>query len=413
MIKSLKAVNLNRHMTFDLQFHEDINILTGKNGSGKTTLLKLLWYAISGNLERILQEITFDSFELETDTCKVGMTIEVKHKRRIFKLKYRIDGLEKEAERPIERGMNSEELHEANRLIARGTGSSIFFPTFRRIEGGFSISPRMDDDNINFIGGRTIRQGERYYSGEFVELQQAVYHLSDRLSVAQHRFVASISTEDIIRLLTSKYSEVSEKTNRLHMDLSRYILDRVGGSHEPTVNGGGTVDSRESREALNDIRQRARNVTQQSEALLRPFTVLSDLTARVLQYKGIKFTKPFTLGEASEAIASDVLSAGEKQMLSFLCYNAFASKSCLFIDEPEISLHVDWQRILFPLLLQQSTGNQFIVATHSPFIYSKYSDKELMLIPDRGDADAYAQNDGSGDHQLLGENVPANAAGRG
>lgn len=83
--------------------------------------------------------------------------------------------------------------------------------------------------------------------------------------------------------------------------------------------------------------------------------------------------------EAKDAILSDVLSAGEKQMLSFLCYNASATRTCLFIDEPEISLHVDWQRVLFPELLQQSTGNQFIVATHSPFIYSKYADKELVL----------------------------------
>ena len=54
------------------------------------------------------------------------------------------------------------------------------------------------------------------------------------------------------------------------------------------------------------------------------------------------------------------------------------------IDEPELSLHVDWQRQLFPTLLKQGTSNQFIVATHSPFIYSKYPDKELMLSSDKG-----------------------------
>ena len=60
--------------------------------------------------------------------------------------------------------------------------------------------------------------------------------------------------------------------------------------------------------------------------------------------------------------------------------------SVIFIDEPELSLHVDWQRLLFPKLLSQSTNNQFIVATHSPFIYSKYPDKELLLDADRGDS---------------------------
>jgi predicted ATP-dependent endonuclease of OLD family len=71
-------------------------------------------------------------------------------------------------------------------------------------------------------------------------------------------------------------------------------------------------------------------------------------------------------------------------MLSFLVYNAFYSSCSIFIDEPELSLHADWQRVLFPTLLRQAAGNQFVVATHSPFIYSKFPDKELVLNADRG-----------------------------
>ena len=66
-------------------------------------------------------------------------------------------------------------------------------------------------------------------------------------------------------------------------------------------------------------------------------------------------------------------------MLSFLCYNAFYNNTPIFIDEPELSLHIDWQRLLLPTLLDQSTGNQFFIATHSPFIFTGYSDKEFML----------------------------------
>ena len=116
----------------------------------------------------------------------------------------------------------------------------------------------------------------------------------------------------------------------------------------------------ESRESLNTIRQRARQVTEESEALLRPFTVLSVLIKQIFQYRGIKLSDPVTLGETRDAIESEVLSAGEKQMLSFLCYNAFADNACIFIDEPEISLHVDWQRILFPILLDRRSDRQSV-----------------------------------------------------
>jgi predicted ATP-dependent endonuclease of OLD family len=95
-----------------------------------------------------------------------------------------------------------------------------------------------------------------------------------------------------------------------------------------------------------------------------------------------------SFGDAATAVNSESLSAGEKHMLSFVCYNAFYRDSIIFIDEPELSLHADWQRQLFSILGRQQSSNQFIVATHSPFIYSKYPDKELELVSDRGDAGA-------------------------
>jgi len=91
-----------------------------------------------------------------------------------------------------------------------------------------------------------------------------------------------------------------------------------------------------------------------------------------------------TLGEVEGALLSEKLSSGEKQMLSFLCYNAFYENGIIFIDEPELSLHTDWQRMLFDKLMEQGTNNQLIIATHSPFIYSQFPDKELILDNDKG-----------------------------
>ena len=56
MIRSFEVKGLNKRFSPEvpLKFHEDLNIFTGVNGSGKTTLLKLIWYLISGHLDRIL-----------------------------------------------------------------------------------------------------------------------------------------------------------------------------------------------------------------------------------------------------------------------------------------------------------------------------------------------------------------------
>jgi len=131
--------------------------------------------------------------------------------------------------------------------------------------------------------------------------------------------------------------------------------------------------------AIENIRKKATEYGDRQEALLQPFTTLSKFIATVFADKGITISGGLVLGVGKEKIPSDLLSAGEKQILSFLVYNAFFDSVPIFIDEPEMSLHVDWQRILFPTLLEQKTNNQFIVATHSPFIYSKYQDKEMPL----------------------------------
>ena len=121
-----------------------------------------------------------------------------------------------------------------------------------------------------------------------------------------------------------------------------------------------------------------------TESSRTPRALLSELSCKVLQCRGIRFTDGIVLGKADEAISADKLSTGEKQMLSFLCYNAFSDNAAIFIDEPELSLHLDWQGLLLPTLLEQATGNQFFVATHSPFIYTIYPDKEFLLGNNRG-----------------------------
>ena len=213
-------------------------------------------------------------------------------------------------------------------------------------------------------------------------LQISVRRFSSEISTNGHRFIASISTNDIGELLTQKYADINEEIKDLQSRVLEDISQRI--QDVPSV--------------LNDIQ----HVADERDKLRRPFVVLSELTQSILQYQAIRVggrgardeaKSSITLGEgtdgatleaAKEVIASDKLSSGEKQMLSFLCYNAFNENTAIFIDEPELSLHVDWQRLLLPTLLEQGTGNQFFIATHSPFIYAKYPDKEVPLGEDRG-----------------------------
>ena len=369
MIQKIEVEGLNTRVDTTIEFNEDLNIITGRNGSGKTTLLKLIWYLISGNLGRIIFDIPFRSVSIETDSFSLSIQVESDK----GELQYQFANKDKVTVNfriPLRR-IDNEPIYQLNQRIAETMNSSLFFPSFRRIEGGFARVPRYTPPTDDFVRRRRIRFEDRATE----PLQEAMLRLSTEVSPSDdHKFIASISTHDIVKLLTEKYTDVSEKTDKLHAKLSEEITQKISK----------TNPLEDATPVLAGIQKRVEQVTKERESLLRPFSVLRERTREIFHDKGIHVTAGITLGETKEAIESDKLSAGEKQMLSFLCYNTFSKNAAIFIDEPELSLHVDWQRRLLPTLLEQKTGNQFFIATHSPFIYTKYPDKEILLGEDRG-----------------------------
>ncbi|MDQ7090833.1 MAG: AAA family ATPase [Methylococcales bacterium] len=64
------------------------------------------------------------------------------------------------------------------------------------------------------------------------------------------------------------------------------------------------------------------------------------------------------------------LSSGEKQLLIILLTVLIQDNKpfILFMDEPEISLHIEWQRKLIKYIRELNPNVQLIIATHSPDI---------------------------------------------
>lgn len=376
MIKHFTVRGLNRTLDHDLEFNPDLNIVTGKNGSGKTTLLKLIWYMLSPNVERTVPEIVFTSAKLQTDSFTLEIDRRTSKNRERVVLQYTVQDKKPHVTElwadEFRQPWGIEKIEEVNRLMMQVPAGSVFFPTFRRIEGGFSLEP----------DGRL--RGFEHRAG--MPIGDAMAGYSNMMTVRQHKFVASISTADVEDLLTRQYAEVSEKTNTLHTELSEFISSTITGEHRSRKRKPTTPQTGEtSAEAvLASIKTKVVDIEKRRQQLLKPFSVLASLIAEIFKDKGIRVTPHLTFGETKEAIRAAILSAGEKQMLSFICYNGFNRGIPIFIDEPELSLHIDWQRLLFPTLLSQETENQFIVSTHSPFIYSKYPEKELVLALDKG-----------------------------
>ena len=347
--------------------------MTGKNGSVKTTIMKLVWYVISGQIVKALMEIPFSSITIETSIYTVTV---IRVGDNVCRVKWESGGKITEFEDHYDEDENEVSNAEdvPNRRM-KNTGSTLFFPTFRRIEGGFSSS---ESTGRSVFVDRSMQP-----SGD---LDGALKALSNKLSSTKHKFVSALSTSDIEVLLLKQYTDASEAANKVQQDVSAQMINEIKDfkQDKSEIPPGSSNISTAAETALDNIKSMIEKMDNMREAELAQFNAIRTLVLRIFRHSGIQVGR-LSLGDALESISSDSLSAGEKQMLSFLCYNAFHSDSVIFIDEPELSLHIDWQRQLFPTLFSQKKSNQFIIATHSRFIYSRYPDKEIMLDSDKGD----------------------------
>lgn len=84
----------------------------------------------------------------------------------------------------------------------------------------------------------------------------------------------------------------------------------------------------------------------------------------------IRSENEIRFSQIGETLLPFQLSSGEKQMLAILltALTQDGQPTTLFMDEPEVSLHVDWQQRLIDLILELNPNVQIILTTHSPAV---------------------------------------------
>ncbi|VWB57534.1 hypothetical protein BLA6860_02660 [Burkholderia lata] len=71
----------------------------------------------------------------------------------------------------------------------------------------------------------------------------------------------------------------------------------------------------------------------------------------------------------------DELSSGEKQIISLMAkLYLYDRKKLVLIDEPELSLSLEWQRKVLPDVIKSGSVVQLLAITHSPFVFENELD---------------------------------------
>jgi ABC-type glutathione transport system ATPase component len=86
--------------------------------------------------------------------------------------------------------------------------------------------------------------------------------------------------------------------------------------------------------------------------------------------KIVRTENEIRFSQIGETLVPYQLSSGEKQMLAILLTVLVEDMQhyVLFMDEPEVSLHIEWQKRLIELILEMNPNVQIILTTHSPAV---------------------------------------------
>ena len=86
--------------------------------------------------------------------------------------------------------------------------------------------------------------------------------------------------------------------------------------------------------------------------------------------KIVRTENEIRFSQIGETLVPYQLSSGEKQMLAILLTVLVEDNQpyVLFMDEPEVSLHIEWQKRLIDLCIELNPNVQIILTTHSPAV---------------------------------------------
>lgn len=93
-----------------------------------------------------------------------------------------------------------------------------------------------------------------------------------------------------------------------------------------------------------------------------------------------EYDKPkssFEFIKNGETIKYDQLSMGEKQILLLMLMvgNTKQEPCIFFMDEPDLSMHIDWKEILVKELHELNPNMQIILSTHAPSVITGWHDR--------------------------------------
>ncbi len=423
-ISSVQVEGFWGKYTAQASFHQDVNVLIGRNGTGKTTFMDML--------QAVLRVDLFLLYTLEFSSIKVILK-EGKRQRTITVTK------NSESDRPYDVatyhiGNRTHKFPLHLRELDRYRISRL---PMRVTESFSEVKQEIDSlVNIAFLSVHRISQEELYEEEEsFSRVRRAspvpmidrridklandlkLYQLSlaeqekEVSSGFQKEVLASMlfnKNFDVLDIAEAAKTELSKEKSQLtnaYRELEAWddtVSSKIDDHFKALNNSVESVkrlvkqakEEREGTIGLNTeellplpLLKRTRHIIdlslaaeKQKQEISAPITDFLKIACEFMDDKQLAIDSSsgaLTVSKDDRKIPLLELSSGEKQLL-ILLIETLLQENRFFIflaDEPEISLHIEWQEKVISSVRKLNPSSQIIVATHSPEIAGGWKER--------------------------------------
>lgn len=372
-ITEFKIQKLYGYRDITIPIRDNIIVLVGVNGIGKTTIINILYLFLSSQWKRIY-EYQFVEMNLKFGDKQISITPQ-----------------DVESE-------NLPQIEEYLKTLLEG--QILYLPTYRRIEKELeNIFPELDENigisnyhNTEFIeliefGMRDVDQKIneallKIKENARTELNKlAGSYLRDvirrKANSFDHKFIKELNNETITKIL----NRVDEKTlSTEDQNTLRAIIDKMKNDSEETISEQDKYLAHFFAQLVN-----IHNILQQQESAITQFLKVCNhyLIDKKFYYNEKDYQLEIKLDDGTPLKLHN-LSSGEKQIISLFShlYLSGEKQYLILLDEPELSLSVEWQKHFLPDILASKRCLFLATATHSPFIFDNELDDYAADIRD-------------------------------
>ncbi|KAJ9432147.1 AAA family ATPase [Pantoea sp. YR343] len=435
-LQRVELYKIHNRYNLSVDFRSGLNVIHGKNGAGKSTLIHIIANIVNGDFIRF-SYLVFDEIIAKFNN---GLVVNIRREKVgndvsimvalstgdgiTFTVSDAISALRELDEERYPNDVRPSLILAINKFVKANELNNVpssYFPAFRTMLEAWGAYAPDGYERRNYkssYSSNKINKFARELFGRFLpninypspfEIEDRIREEIRRAQIGIARYESTIFSESFVKVFTALInrdpldgvapqellSEIEglttaqdsavkinyyEEYSKIYDEIRNVINNNYRGDMESSVAGALAV----YRDALKERQLYQKKSYAEIDRYLS--SVNSFLEDKEIDYQfdiekrnprvGLKFPD-----DTWSSIR--VMSSGERQLLTMLyAASKMNNDALVLIDEPEISLHIDWQEELLEKMLSQLSEQQIIVCTHSPSIATGYEDCMISINPE-------------------------------